>query len=105
MRSARADLRKRPRLPLSFPLFVRSVDMHGRSFKELVTALNVSASGILALTSRGFAPVRRLQIELPVGILGREARAATREVEAEVVRREHHARSQLVALKFNRPIA
>ncbi len=106
MRRARvSDSRKRPRLPLSFPLFVRGVDPHGKTFKELVTALNVSAGGILALASRGFSPTRHLQIELPVGILGREARAAIRELEVEVVRREHHSRSQLVALKFHRPIA
>jgi hypothetical protein len=34
-----------------------------------------------------------------------EARAKCREVLAEVVRTEQHARSKLMGLKFNRPIA
>ena len=99
------ELRKRPRLPLSFPLFGRGVDANGKQFKELLTALNVSASGILVLTSSKFVPARHLQIDLPVGVVGQEARAISREVNAEVVRTEQLARSKLMGLKFNRPIA
>jgi hypothetical protein len=99
------ELRKRPRLPLSFPLFARGVDANGKQFKVLLTALNVSASGMLVLTSYKFVPARHLQIDLPVGVVGQEARAKSREVNAEVVRTEQHARSKLMGLKFLRPIA
>jgi hypothetical protein len=99
------EMRKRPRLPLSFPLFARGVDAHGKPFKELLTALNVSAGGMLVLTSSRFIPVRHLQIELPVGVVGQEPRATSRDVNAEVVRMEHRARSNLVGLKFDRPFA
>jgi hypothetical protein len=95
----------RPRLPLSFPLFARGVDANGKPFKELLTALNVSASGMLVLTSSKFVPARHLQIDLPVGVVGQEARAKSREVNAEVVRTEQRARSKLMGLKFLRPIA
>jgi PilZ domain len=99
------ELRRRPRLPLSFPLFARGVDANGKQFKELLTALNVSASGMLVLTSYKFVPARLLQIDLPVGVVGQEARVKSREVNAEVVRTEQHARSKLMGLKFSRPIA
>jgi hypothetical protein len=99
------ELRKRPRLPLSFPLFARGVDANGKQFKELLTALNVSACGMLVLTSSKFFPARHLQIDLPVGVVGQEARAKSREVNAEVVRTEQRERSKLVGIKFNRPIA
>jgi len=99
------ELRKRPRLPLSFPLFARGVDAHGKQFKELLTALNVSACGMLVLTSSKFFPARHLQIDLPVGVVGMEARAKCREVNAEVVRIEQRERSKLVGIKFGRPIA
>jgi hypothetical protein len=99
------ELRKRPRLPLSFPLFARGVDANGKLFKELLTALNVSACGMLVLTSSKFFPARRLQIDLPVGVVGQEARAKSRAVNAEVVRIEQRERSKLVGIKFSRPIA
>jgi hypothetical protein len=99
------ELRKRPRLPLSFPLFARGVDANGKLFKELFTALNVSACGMLVLTSSKFFPARTLQIDLPVGVAGQEARVKSREVNAEVVRIEQRERAKLVGIKFNRPIA
>ena len=99
------ELRKRPRLPLSFPLFARGVDANGKLFKELLTALNVSACGMLALTSAKFFPARHLQIDLPIGVVAPEARAKSREINAEVVRIEQRERSKLVGIKFNRPIA
>jgi PilZ domain-containing protein len=98
------ELRKRPRLPLSFPLFARGVDANGKQFKELLIALNVSASGMLVLTSSKFVPAGHLQIDLPVGVVGREARAKSCEVAAEVVRTEQRARSKLMGLKFTHPI-
>jgi PilZ domain-containing protein len=99
------ELRKYPRLPISFPLFARGVDASGKPFKVLLTALNVSASGILVLTSSKFDPARHLQIDLPVGVVGQEVRQTSREVRAEVVRVEQRGRSKLVGLRFGRRIA
>jgi PilZ domain-containing protein len=98
------ELRKDPRLPISFPLFVRGVDSSGKAFKILLTALNVSAGGILVLTSSKFVTARHLQIDLPVGI-AQEARHTVRVVRAEVVRVEQRDRSKLVGLRFRRRIA
>jgi hypothetical protein len=99
------ELRKHPRLPISFPLFACGVDANGKPFKALQTALNVSSSGNLVLTSAKLVPARHLQIELPVGIVAQEARQTRREVRAEVVRVEQRARSKLVGLRFGRRIA
>jgi c-di-GMP-binding flagellar brake protein YcgR len=99
------ELRKRPRLPVSFPLFARGVDHLGRHFKELLTALNVSASGMLVLAASKFVPPLHLQIELPVGVVGEDPRQKHKEIRAEVVRTEQRARGKLLGLKFYRPIA
>lgn len=96
------ELRKDLRLPLSFPVFARGLDAHGKPFKELLTALNVSASGMLVLTSSNFSPARQLQLELLVGEKGRQI---SREVHAEVVRMEQRAHSRLMGLRFHRRIA
>jgi PilZ domain-containing protein len=99
------ELRKHPRLPISFPLFACGVDANGKPFKALLTVLNVSASGILVLTSSKLVPARHLQIDLPVGVVSQKARQTRREVHAEVVRVEQRPRSKLVGLKFGRRIA
>jgi c-di-GMP-binding flagellar brake protein YcgR len=99
------EFRKRPRLPVSFPLFARGVDHQGRHFKELLTALNVSASGMLALAASKFVPPLYLQIDLPIGVVDHDARQKHKEVRAQVVRTEQRARGKLVGLKFYRPIA
>ncbi len=101
------ELRKRPRLPVSFPLFARGTDAYGKHFKELLTALNVSASGMLVLASSKFIPPLYLQLDLPVGVVDQdqEARQKHKEIRAEVVRTEQRARGKLLGLKFYRPIA
>ena len=99
------ELRLHPRLPISFPLFARGVDASGKPFKVLLTALNVSASGILVLASSKLVPARHLQIDLPVGVVAQEARQTSCEVDAEVVRVELLCRCKLVGLRFGRQIA
>jgi hypothetical protein len=91
-------------VPISFPLFASGVDEQGRPFKVLLTALNVSAGGILVLASPKFVPTCYLQIELPVGGVGQEPRPTSRQVHAKVVRTEQRARFNLVGLKFDRRI-
>jgi hypothetical protein len=58
------ELRKRPRLPLSFPLFARGVDAQGMPFKELLTALNVSAGGMLVLNAEVVRTEQRARSKL-----------------------------------------
>jgi hypothetical protein len=99
------ELRKDPRLPISFPLFARGVDALEKPFRVLLTALNVSASGILVLTSSKLVSTRHLQIELPAGVVAPDARQTIREVHAEVMRVEQRGRSKIVALRFGRRIA
>lgn len=98
------ERRKHKRLPLSFPAFAHATDHKGQSFKELLTALNVSSGGMLAMASSRFTPVGPFRIELPIGGKGELPRPTQREVRAEVTRIERRSRYKLLGIKFAYPI-
>ena len=99
------ESRRWPRLPISFPVFARGVDVDGREFKELATAHNVSAGGILVAISRKLAPTPRLHLDMPVPPSGENTRfGAVRQIEAHVIRVVQGERYKLLGLKFDRPI-
>ncbi len=99
------DLRKWPRLPISFPVFARGVDMDGRQFKELATAHNISAGGMLVAVSRRLAPAQQLLLDIPVPPNEAFARnGVVREMKAQIIRVVNHDRYKLLGLKFSRPI-
>src|SRR5574340_829043 len=100
------ESRRWPRLPISFPVFARGVDVDGREFKELATAYNISAGGMLVAVSRRLVPALRLRLDMPAPPNARNTRAGSvREIEAHIIRVEQRPRHKLLALKFEHPIA
>ncbi len=99
------ERRKHKRLPLSFAAFAYGTDHQGQSFKELLTGLNVSAGGMLAMASSKFAPVGAFRIELPIGGKGELPRPTQREVRAEITRVEQSSRYKLLGIKFAYPVS
>jgi hypothetical protein len=100
------ESRRWPRLPISFPVFARGVDVDGREFKELATAYNISAGGMLVAVSRRLVPVLRLRLDIPAPPHLPDTRlGAVREVEAQIIRVEQRRRHKLLGLKFEQPLA
>ncbi len=106
MQDARLQEKRRwPRLPISFPLFVRGEDGHGAQFKELATAINVSAGGILLALSPKRVLSSPVVVEMPVGRTAPDASLSTiREIYADVLRTEPRSRANVFALKFRRSL-
>jgi PilZ domain len=98
------ERRKHKRLPLSFPAFAYGTGHDGHNFKELLTALNVSSGGMLAMASSRFAPAGSFRIELPIGGKGDLPRPTQREVRAEITRVEQRSRYKLLGIKFAHPV-
>ncbi len=89
------------RLPISFPVFIRSVDQFGKPFRELATVLNVSAGGLMLAMSPRRIPDTNVILDMPVGeVLPRTAKASTREIPARIVWSVSHTRCRLLGLKF-----
>jgi PilZ domain len=98
------NTRKWPRLPIAFPVFVRSTDENGKTSLEFATAINVSAGGVL-LAVRKSPKSRHLSLEIPVypGALP-EGQNLIRFIEGDVVRTEKRDRYSLVGMKFDTPL-
>jgi hypothetical protein len=100
------ESRQWPRLAISFPVFARGVDLDGREFKELATAYNISAGGMLVAVSRRLVPALRLRLDIPAPPnIPNTRTASVREIEAHVIRVEQRPRHKLLGLKFESPIA
>jgi len=99
------ERRKHKRLPLSFVAFAYGTDHQGQPFKELLTGLNVSSGGMLAMASARFAPAGSFRIELPIGGKGELPRPTQREVRADITRMEQRARYKLLGIKFAYPVS
>ena len=99
------ERRKHKRLPLSFPVFAYGTGHDGQQFKELLTALNVSSGGMLAMASSRFAPAGSFRIELPIGGKGEMPRPTHREVRADITRVEQRSRYRLIGIKFAYPVS
>jgi len=86
-------------------VFARGVDLNGREFKELATAYNISAGGMLVAVSRRLVPALRLRLDMPAPPNAPNTRATSvREIEAHIIRVEQRSRHKLLALKFEHPI-
>ncbi len=98
------NTRKWPRLPIAFPVFVRSTDESGKTSMEFATAINVSAGGVL-LALRRSPTSRHLALEIPVypGALP-DGQNLIRFIEGDVVRTERRDRYSLVGMKFDTPL-
>ena len=92
---------RRERLPISFPVFLRGVDHNGQPFRELATALNISAGGMLVCVSRDRLPSSHVMFDMPMGeILPTKASCAIREVPAQVIWMKPHPRCKLMGVRF-----
>jgi len=101
-----AERRRWPRLPLAIPVFVRSHAEADKEFLEFATALNVSAGGMLVAVRRSIPSAAHISLEIPSAPLAALADlpTVTRNLRAKVLRMEHGASYNLVALKFSRPL-
>jgi c-di-GMP-binding flagellar brake protein YcgR len=101
-----AERRRWPRLPLAIPVFVRSHAEADKEFLEFATALNVSAGGMLVAVRRSIPSAAQISLEIPSAPLAALADlpTVTRNLRAKVLRMEHGAGYNLVALKFSRPL-
>ena len=63
-----AERREWDRLPLSIPFFVRGRKPTGEEYLEFVTALNLSAGGVLLATQRYVEPNTPITLEVPTAL-------------------------------------
>jgi len=91
---------------LAIPVFVRSHAEADKEFLEFATALNVSAGGMLVAVRRSIPSAAQISLEIPSAPLAALADlpSVTRNLRAKVLRMEHGAGYNLVALKFSRPL-
>ena len=103
---SRTERRKWTRLPLAIPVFVRSRDGKGKEFLEFVTALNVSAGGMLVAIRRVLPAIAQIRLEIPsapVASLAMLPKAA-RALRAKALRTTPAHGYYLLGLKFARPL-
>jgi hypothetical protein len=105
-KSAAAERRKWPRLPLAIPIFVRSRGDQNKEFLEFATALNVSAGGMLVAVRRALPAYTEVSLEIPSAPLAAfaTAPAVARNLSGKILRTERTQSYNLIALKFSRPI-
>jgi PilZ domain len=105
-RTAVAERRRWPRLPLAIPVFVRSQAEDDKEFLEFATALNVCAGGMLLAVRRSIALSAQVSLEIPSAPLAALAALpkATRNLRARVLRTLHGQGYNLIALRFSRPL-
>ncbi|MGA2375358.1 MAG: PilZ domain-containing protein [Candidatus Sulfotelmatobacter sp.] len=105
-KTAAAERRRWPRLPLAIPVFVRSGAETGKEFLEFATALNVSAGGMLVAVRRSIPSTAQVLLEIPSAPLAALAALprVARSLRAKVLRMQHGEGYNLVGLKFSRPL-
>jgi hypothetical protein len=105
--AARAEHRRWQRLPITIPVFVRGTDTNGKEFIEFVSALNISAGGMLIAARRLFPSLTGLTLEIPSAPLppSQPSLRSTRSFRAKVVRTRVANQCHYVAFKFSRPLS
>ena len=100
------ERRKWERLPLAVPMFVRGRDQRGHEFLEFGTALNVSAGGVLLAVGRHVPVPSRVSLEVPCAPETKPAGLprTVRRLFARLVHRGASVNSQLLGLKFSKPL-
>jgi hypothetical protein len=64
-----AERRRRSRLTVAIPMFVRGTDQHGKPFVDFTTVLNISSWGVLLVLNRRLKTQAQVSLEIPVGLL------------------------------------
>jgi hypothetical protein len=101
-----SERRKWQRLPIAIPVFVRGVDGAGKEFIEFVSALNISAGGMLIAARRHVPCLTGLSLEIPSAPLpASEVQShSVRSFKARAVRNQVLDNCHYVAFKFTRPL-
>jgi len=104
--AAVAERRRRPRLKVAIPMFVRGTDQHGKPFVDFATALNISAGGALLVLKHRLEMRTQVSLEIPVGFVPRALVAnLVREIQACPLRVEFAENSFVVGVQFVNPLA
>ena len=97
------ERRKKERVPLAVPVFVRGKDPEGKEFLEFATAFNISAGGALLATRRVLPRLTTIALEVPSAPLPRTRVLphAVRRLRARLLRVTVVNGYQLWGLKFS----
>ena len=100
-----AERRRRARLKVAIPMFVRGTDQHGKSFVDFATALDISAGGALLVLKRRLQTGAQVSLEIPVGLIPRALVAnLVKEIQARTLRAEPVENSFVVGVQFVNPL-
>ncbi|HET8666481.1 MAG TPA: PilZ domain-containing protein [Terriglobales bacterium] len=102
-----AERRRWQRLPIAVPVFIRGVDINGKDFIEFVSALNISAGGMLIVARRYLPSLTGLSLEIPTAPLPTSnlLSQSVRSFKVKVMRHVVADNCHYVAFKFNRSLA
>jgi hypothetical protein len=98
--------RKWPRLQLSIPVFVRTLDGTGKDSLEFATAINISPGGALVAVRRSLPKSALVSLEIPSAPIGpaNGLKTSSRIMQARAVWVAHRDDYHLLGLKFVRPL-
>jgi len=100
-----AERRRRSRLTVAIPMFVRGTDQHGKPFVDFATALNISAGGALLVLKRRLQPEEQVSLEIPVGLLPQKMLTKlVQQIQARTVRVEPDEKAFVVGVQFVNPL-
>jgi len=103
--AAVVERRRRPRLKVAIPMFVRGRDQRGKSFVDFATALNISPGGALLVLKRRLQTGTQVSLEIPVGLIPRALVAnLVKEIQARPLRVEAVENSFVVGVQFVNPL-
>jgi hypothetical protein len=103
--AAVVERRRRPRLKVAIPMFVRGTDQHGKSFVDFATALDISEGGALLVLKRHLQTEAQVSLEIPVGFIPRALVAnLVKEIQARPLRVEFTENSFVVGVQFVNPL-
>lgn len=99
------ERREWDRLPLSIPFFLRGKKGSGEEFLEFVTALNLSAGGVLLAARRYLEPGTQISLEVPVALMNKaQLPRSVSLLHATVLRCTPDRQYFLVGLQFDEPL-
>jgi len=101
-----ADRRRRPRMRLQIPVFVRGLDAYGEEFLDLTKTINISAVGACLASTRPLQLDQMISLRIPApsepaaeGMPG-----ATPAIPARVMRGVPAGDLHLIGVEFVRPL-
>jgi c-di-GMP-binding flagellar brake protein YcgR len=103
--AAVVERRRRPRLKVAIPMFVRGTDQHGKPFVDFATVLNISAGGALLVLKRRLQTEAQASLEIPVGLIPQILLTKlVQQIQVRTVRVEPAENSFVVGVQFVNPL-